>query len=953
MRVALAVLCLVAAGCTCGELERGRYQCDPTRDGGAGQCPGASRCGLEGYCHNAGDVSVAWRCTDRNHCENGYECVLADSRAFRECRDPEVEDAGFACAAGADCVRGWHCGAEGVCYDRATAKAVVCARDAGRVDCADGWRCGLDDVCHDTQVPGPYLCADDRDCEGTWRCGLDGACLDPARDALRPTPTTLGAFEKVSPLLLDHPPEHLAVSPVQSPGVNQPRQFLAYADRGDIHVLDLSVGGVPPVGTNPHRIQSMPDAGSIVALATLGAISLDALGAPQIGSWSYVARPDGRFEELHFRTSVSPGFNGTPWRDVVETFNFAPVSNSFSPSWLRIGTAQPGFVPTLTAMPRGQVTGFGRFFFGWGARSRAYFASSPLDYYADVATLGASFAFTGNALLDHATVTGHYVKTSGVVGQVDCVLVADSRGLFVKQLRLDEPVVSVGFPQPVVVPPFTNQSCAGDTGVPQSHRITGLTTSGRDWVALSAHPMVGGVENTSESQVALLDVSSWWAVDTDPNFVFTPYKGCALVDSAARCKKAGTAIDPLFPVSATTSLGPCQVCAGERLVMTAPVPNPQGGMKLEVRCRADATDGGPAVDQLLDVASAPGQGASCFRTPLTLPSPLGTDPVVVSSSNAGQHAFAGPRGHLWLGASSASAFPVFLDQPPVAAFMGPNDAPAFFGPGHVSWAAAPFGLLSFKLNAQDGDRPATAVAGSPKQIVTAGGTVVTFDNVALGQLPRVVAARDPFASRFDPPYHAVHTGASVVVSAGDSVFAARIDQPGAVLRRRIIPAEGKEILGLVHLPTAGPLTVFALTRSAVYRVTAVTEQQWTTEAAPLPAGEPIAVWADGARGRVGYADGRVFGLESRVQIGAALPAPVDAFGQACGSAYALAGGALHRLTPGTSAIGTWMPVDLGGALPAEELAQGGLVSFGEPDGGTSLYLFSRRGETVRAPVACQ
>ena len=59
---------------------------------------------------------------------------------------------------------------------------------------------------------------------------------------------------------------------------------------------------------------------------------------------------------------------------------------------------------------------------------------------------------------------------------------------------------------------------------------------------------------------------------------------------------------------------------------------------------------------------------------------------------------------------------------------------------------------------------------------------------------------------------------------------------------------------------------------------------------------------------------------------------------------------IGNITNTVEAVGQWKPVGLGSALPESELEKGTILPFGEADGGTSLYVFSRRGEAIRAPV---
>lgn len=104
----------------------------------------------------------------------------------------------------------------------------------------------------------------------------------------------------------------------------------------------------------------------------------------------------------------------------------------------------------------------------------------------------------------------------------------------------------------------------------------------------------------------------------------------------------------------------------------------------------------------------------------------------------------------------------------------------------------------------------------------------------------------------------------------------------------------------------------------------------------------------GWRGRLGYTDGTVFSLPSRVQIGPKVPTQqqrVVDFVAACGQAFALAPEGLFRLTSTAGAnIGTWAPVAIG-TLAANGFEGGRVHAIG-----SDLHLFTAFGESVRLPI---
>jgi hypothetical protein len=141
----------------------------------------------------------------------------------------------------------------------------------------------------------------------------------------------------------------------------------------------------------------------------------------------------------------------------------------------------------------------------------------------------------------------------------------------------------------------------------------------------------------------------------------------------------------------------------------------------------------------------------------------------------------------------------------------------------------------------------------------------------------------------------------------------------------------------------------------VFDLRAANSLVWRTDEIVLPDGEAIHVWFDGDRGRVGYADGRVFASNSRVQIAPALPtgAPVRQYAETCGRAFAAANDGLWSLqSDGLAAEGTWVQEQ-----PAMDLLVDGLGGKGvedaklyELDGG--LMYGSRYGGLVEISPAC-
>lgn len=186
----VALVALVLAGCPAIEVPQGRYRCDATgnREVGSAQCPGTSRCGLEGYCHDVSDTSVRWKCEAASDCEQGWLCGIAVDGESRECHDPAAPE-DFRCVTSADCSGAWTCGLDIArlrrCHDPANPKAWPCESVA---DCVGGWQCGVAATggreCHDPARPEAWTCLSNADCLGGWQCGLNDLrtgreCHDP------------------------------------------------------------------------------------------------------------------------------------------------------------------------------------------------------------------------------------------------------------------------------------------------------------------------------------------------------------------------------------------------------------------------------------------------------------------------------------------------------------------------------------------------------------------------------------------------------------------------------------------------------------------------------------------------------------------------------------------------------------------------------------------------------
>jgi hypothetical protein len=158
----------------------------------------------------------------------------------------------------------------------------------------------------------------------------------------------------------------------------------------------------------------------------------------------------------------------------------------------------------------------------------------------------------------------------------------------------------------------------------------------------------------------------------------------------------------------------------------------------------------------------------------------------------------------------------------------------------------------------------------------------------------------------------------LVMSANDALLGGAVtDDTGMSAPQSVdvkaVPEPQVQILSLAVLdpPASADAGVlfqgFVLTENRVFALDALSEQRWTVSALDVIDGEWRKVWADHDRGRLGYADGRVFALPSGVQISDALAGGANDYVQLCGRTFALTDSALYRLDAraGTG-VGAWV-----------------------------------------------
>lgn len=841
-------IALVLSGCAAPTLEPGRYSC--SRDAGEEepgqeQCPDNYRCGLEGYCHRLGDVSIAWRCEDDDDCENGYHCGLAADRRTRECQDSEKPGA-FACAVDGDCVPPWRCGLEQVCHPRGVAAAYACVADGGMPD--DGW------------------------CELGWRCAASGACVDPSEDALRPftpPPFPPGDFTLLAPSV--GPIERFSTSRVFSGGLGGGEQTIATVENGRLIARLIDRRGERP----PVRYDLGPAPANFVAHGSRGESGFT-LVIPDAVPRVFTASDAGAL--TLFELQPDGGATAFPIPS-VEVFRFSQ------------GSAAAGLAPRTVAFQSDPTSGV------------FIAASGAVGLWVSDYSVAAGLAFgsvPGNRVVDLTTLRATLND--------EVAFAIDRRGLWLSGRSLGSDCFL-----PLVVQPLSTL-CPGAgtaTHVPQRLRPLGI-----DDLAVSSELADGGSEF-----VTLLDTSLVWT----------------------RSRTCATSMDPCGAdfVPVPISLGPCRACPSGRLLdfaLLEGAPHP----RIELAC--GSADGG-SVEHF---ALTAGNGAvpTCTRVLLDGEPALFSTPNLRAAEQAtpGLIAWSDGARHVWSGQTAATSLSLTLDRVPQVVARREGSAGPFAMTERITARAEP-GLGLFE---EPGIGAVSGVTGKPSWVVLRDGQVLDVGTAARAQEGALIAKVGPTV--LDAPVTSVEaptaTGRrALIVTTGFTLLAGEVAAPaiGSVSPRHTSRAQLRSIS--FPRPARGAyLEGFAVAGNAVLRLSASAVGQWLETTVGLPAAlVPLEVWHDLERGRVGFTDGTVLSLPSRVALAPPIGAEVLDYVQVCGQQLALTATALHRLEPVAGAtVGRWAKLPLPSGF-----AEGGFVGGRAAGLGDELYLFTRDGSVAR------
>jgi hypothetical protein len=203
-------------------------------------------------------------------------------------------------------------------------------------------------------------------------------------------------------------------------------------------------------------------------------------------------------------------------------------------------------------------------------------------------------------------------------------------------------------------------------------------------------------------------------------------------------------------------------------------------------------------------------------------------------------------------------------------------------------------------------------------------------------------------------------GATLVVAFDDKLLSAELGDAGVPsLAVRLAPDVFRPILSLAALaPSRGvdggdpPAAAgYALTAGGLFRFTAETAQRWRTDALPVPYGA-IALFNDDVAGRLGYPDGTILSLPSRLTLSAPLgdAGAVQQYEQLCGQPFALTASGLYRLQPASDGgTAQWSSVDLS-SVGDRDFSNARLDSDGQ-----GLLVSMGHGAVARlsAPLSCR
>ncbi len=780
-------------------------------------------------------------------------------------------------------------------------------------ECPEGSRCGLDGRCHSTE-PGPYVC--DRangnaDCEGAWLCGLDGRCHSPdvpADYSCQVDGDCVGGWRCGGEgRCVDATQDRLVSTGAPVTLTSERINPKLLTSRPDFYAVSAS--------SNYYLMAFISGTQLTAALARTDGRQLEDISTVSIAGRTVTALA---VSDMYVLVAHKQGLgiylwsNNTP-RGLQEIVNLTSVQAD------RLVAQTPTLVHALSPGHL-QVIDL-------NSRSLKYDYSLP-------------FAVTD-------------------IGQQSHTLAATPEGLYVaREVSLGGGAYYAPGPTQISKPYWAPLSPTGLT-----HTACGGSVSARRVTRLLPGPhsaytrtfYYGEVSEADGGVVALARLEQ---------------QGSGGVDVGA----CGSNEIGLFR---STVCAPCPAGTRYRDAFVSMVTEgSQTYDRLEVRC-ADST--GHELTNRVNMNSLQDGGTEC-RTEESGGQVLASDTLAALSDEAryahgaaGVGALFGKHGQAWLVRGYTENAVALESDRPLDALTGCSEGLFGFSLGDKTFR--PFGAYpgaGFAVEGDFGDDPSSAlpqgdVAGKACWLVGS-----QANTVFVGRLEQIkggltiVASTGP-TTQTVPPYHAGTAGLpdggeALLVSVGDALMATELGGTGArKLETRLSPSARSPILSFASFgpgslrPEDGLVSGYILSESGLSTFKAVSAQRWRSDPLPAPDGTWLEVWTQGRAGRLGYADGTIVSLPSRVVVAPPVPGGrAFDFAQLCGDTFALTTGGLMRLVPPTTGpIGSWAPVSGGAALSPEALSEG----YGRPPAlyvtDDQLYAMGAFGEAVRyKPAAC-
>lgn len=791
------------------------------------------------------------------------------------------------------CPAGWRCGIEDPaaprCRPHGEPRPYRCEQDRG--DCSEGWTCAPDGFCRE-RLARADSCLRDVDCARGWICGADNVCRDASENAPYRCSTDVhcvpswrcgGEGRCVDPSL---------------------DALILGSPRGSLGAAQLVSPARPGL---PDHLGSEQDSSGQNDLSLVQDGGLHTFRV-----WTYPTPPSGILPTSPASTRPAP--NGTLGVAVSSGHTYvlhatglqvlAPDGGTLAAPALA-GMSNLGVAPFTG--PTATQTATIHAWDGNRVLLAEHHPAVPEVRLYDLAATGTGSTQqvpSGSPVRDllYSTATRSEL------------FVATDRGLYVREIG------GTGTWLPVATGPLVHDDCPGQGGVGglqlRVTRIVAYSPSLR--AALASAP------NGSTHLLRLGRTSG----GDSPCTGFSGSSRIIVFDSCVACAR-GAGVE---------------VSGGDALT---------NQHTFLVRCRDGATESTNRID-----FANPQQCSAAFADSL---GPQLTRPA--RGATTARAMLADDRGRPWL---------------PVSGPLTPETAPesrkqVLLDRIPSSVVALPGTLAAFAAGREFRLHPVLGWVGSrpTSEVRTAGGApVLVFSSRVLssrlqdgsGAL-RTLATLEPNAPLLRDPARAQLQRSSdgtdlLLVSSFDTLLAADVTGPlagtgqVAALLPRIVPSPGLPVRGLIALPSQfapqGALAAgYLFTDNQVHFFQAKSAQRWESRPIDAPDGDWLELWMDQGRGRLGYVDGRVYALPSRLQIAPPLSPrdTVSSFVGHCGRSYAIATGGLYRLEPTVQALGEWVKETLP-AGPPDALAGRRLYSVG-----TELLVFDREGTSWRIPTA--